>query len=486
MLQTKNSSMTKSATYNLIAKFSQMLIQLIINMVLARILDSNEFGVVAIITVVLNFLNMFADMGLGIAVVQRKNLKDDDLSNLFTASIYLGIVLMVVMCIIGYPASIIYKNKVYITLFSVSSIMAFFNALNVVPNAILMRNKRFDLIAFRTVFVSVACGLIAIVFACFGFSYYSLIINYIANSILMFTWNYLSTRSSRLKFNIKCDLNAVRKFMGRYSLFQFLFNIMNYFTRNLDYLFVGAYMGSSTLGYYQKAYTLNLYPNQLFTNVISGVFHPYMKDYKNNPEKMYDKWLKIIRLLSGIAAFIMCLCSFCSTEIIIIMFGDKWYPATGCFHALSICIWAQMLSSTCASIFLSMERTDQTFKCGIINVFIIMTSIVIGLVANDINILSFCIGLAYNVIFLITVIVMVRETLHQSLRKLAAAIGPDFVFSIMFIIITSCITLDSKGVLYDTVVKVAITFVVFLAFFALTNRIRPLYQIGKRVIEKEK
>ena len=99
----QNNSMAKSAMYNMIAKFGQMAIQLVIQMVLARLINATDFGVVAIITVALNFLNMFADMGLGVSIIQKSDLNEDDIGNVFSASMYIGVVLTLIMILLAYP-----------------------------------------------------------------------------------------------------------------------------------------------------------------------------------------------------------------------------------------------------------------------------------------------------------------------------------------------------------------------------------------------
>lgn len=125
----QNNSMAKSAMYNMIAKFGQMAIQLVIQMVLARLINATDFGVVAIITVALNFLNMFADMGLGVSIIQKSDLNEDDIGNVFSASMYIGVVLTLIMILLAYPISHIYNNPVYMQLFTMSSIIALFNSL---------------------------------------------------------------------------------------------------------------------------------------------------------------------------------------------------------------------------------------------------------------------------------------------------------------------------------------------------------------------
>ena len=124
--------------------------------------------------------------------------------------------------------------------------------------------------------------------------------------------------------------------MGTYSLFQFIYGVINYFERNIDNLFIGAKFGSESLGYYNKAYSLNLYPNMLFTHVITGVLHPYVRDINGDGEAVMRRLMKILKLLSLAASFVMAVCYWCSGEIIRIAFGENWVPSVKLFHVLSL------------------------------------------------------------------------------------------------------------------------------------------------------
>lgn len=480
----QNNSMAKSAMYNMIAKFGQMAIQLVIQMVLARLINAADFGVVAIITVALNFLNMFADMGLGVSIIQKSDLNEDDIGNVFSASMYIGVVLTLIMILLAYPISHIYNNPVYMQLFTMSSIIALFNSLNVVPNALIMREKRFDLVALRTILINAVAGVVAILAAFSGAKYYALVLNYFLSSVGIFIWNYMSTKERGLRIKFKIQIRSLTTFMGKYSLFQFLFNIMNYFTRNLDYLLVGAYMGETTLGYYQKAYTMNLYPNQLFTNVISAVFHPYMRAYKHDYKKMYEKWVEINTLLSVVAATVMCIMFFCSEEIILIMFGDNWKTAIGCLHWLSICVWAQMLSSTCGAVFLSAGRTDQTFKCGVVNVLIILLALAVGLWIKDIDAVAFAIGMAYNIIFLITLLILVKWTLHQRIKTVLKRIVPDFLACLIFMAIVQMKNITiGNNIFARLICKCAIVCAYMLFYLFATRKLNTIYLLFRKTMK---
>lgn len=472
--QCENNSMAKSAMYNMIAKFGQMIIQLIIQMVLARLINASDYGIVAIITVAINFLNMFADMGLGVSIIQRDNVEKRGLNDIFTVSLYIGIILTGIMIIIGFPASVIYKNPIYKKLFLLSSIVALMNALNVVPNSLLMRKKRFDLIAMRSIAVNFFSGICAIMAAYKGWSYYSLVLNYVVAAVGLLIWNLYSCKDYKLRFVLRIRISKITSFMGKYSLFQFVFNVLNYFTRNLDYLIIGAKMNSETLGYYQKAYTLNLYPNQLFTNVISSVFHPYMRDLKTQYEKLYFKWVEITEELSIIASFVMSIMFISSYEIINIMFGGNWNTSVGCLHWLSICVWAQMLSSTCGAIFLSVERTDQTLKLGVVNVFIILGSVLCGVAVGKIKTLAFFVGIAYNLIFWLTVFIVSR-TLSQPLFVFFRRVIPDFIIAAIWMIIWDVLPIQIANVMKSFGIKFALTVLYYVLCLGITGRIKNVY-----------
>src|SRR5699024_4389501 len=92
---------------------------------------------------------------------------------------------------------------------------------------------------------------------------------------------------------------SIRKIF-KFSAYQFIFNIINYFSRNLDKLLIGKYMGMSPLGYYEKSYRLMMLPLQNITHVITPVMHPIFSDYQHDLNHLAGAYEKIIRLLAFI------------------------------------------------------------------------------------------------------------------------------------------------------------------------------------------
>ena len=79
--------------YTAIAKYSGILISLIITGVLARLISPDKFGIVAVVTVITFFFSIFSDLGIGAAIIQNKELQQKDLNHLFSFTVWSGCIL---------------------------------------------------------------------------------------------------------------------------------------------------------------------------------------------------------------------------------------------------------------------------------------------------------------------------------------------------------------------------------------------------------
>ncbi len=470
----------QAAIYNAMAKYGTMIVQLGLTMILSRLILPEAFGVVAIITVILGFLNLFADLGIGINVIQHPDMPRDDIDRLFSFCGIIGVILALCTVGLAYPLAIIYEDDIYIGLCLLVSFVSFFHTLNVIPDAILRRDKQFKLIAVRSIISSLISGCIAVILAWWGWGVYALVSQSIISALFLFIWNYTL---NPLKFR-RFKFEKIIVLLGRYSLFQILFNFMNYFTRNLDNLIIGKYFGTANLGYYNKSYHLYLYPNTIFASVLTGVLHPYIRDYKNNYPKMYEKYLHIEKMLSVIGVFTMIVTFFCATEIIELMFGANWKPAGIYLKCLSLCMWTQMMSAVSGSIFLGLERTDQTFKCGIINLALLITSIFIGVYFKSLFLLALCVGISYNLIFLITNHILLRKTMGLSVWHYLKHIAGDGLFAFAFVGATLLLPTISENIILSFVIKLSICIIAYVLYILISGQ-KELFKSTIKMVRKK-
>lgn len=468
-----NVSIKKATMINFISKYSNIFIQLIINSVLARLLTPDDFGVVAIITVFISFFTIIADMGIGPAIIQHKELTKKQISDIFIFTIFTAIAIAIGFVIFSFPLSIFYNNKVYIPLGSILSIGIFFNVLNIVPNAILLKEKQFKALGIRNVLISTVCGIITIILSINGAKYYALVVNSVLVALFTFVLNFYHSRIKIYKsFSIK-SVNIIKQF----SSYQFGFNFINYFSRNLDNLMIGKFLGEVPLGYYDKAYKLMLYPVQNLTNVITPVLHPILSEHQKDKEYVYDVYIKIIRLLSLVGLFFGVFCYFSAKEIMLIMFGSQWTKSIPAFTILSISIWPQVVTSSTGAIFQSLGETKALFKCGLITTTINITLIITGLILGKIEYVAAGVTVGYMISFIVAFSILIRKVFNKSFLKYLYVFIPHIIVAVIMSLPFLFIKLDINNIFISVIVKFIISVIFYLVGLVVTKEYKSFINI---------
>jgi PST family polysaccharide transporter len=467
-------SIKKAALINAASKYTVIFINMVFSAILARILTPEDYGIVAIIGVFITFFNVLSDVGLGTAVIQFKDLTGDDFNHLFTFSFYLAILLGGVFSILSIPVSVFYKNGVYIPVCVFLSISIVFNTLNVVPNSVLLRNKRFFTIAIRLTVVAVVSSVFTIMLALNNFKYYALVFQSIFISVFTWLWNFMSVRIKMVK-KIKFDIILKIK---NYSGFHFGFSFINYFARNLDKLIIGKMMGNVPLAQYDRAYKMMLYPVQNLTHVISPVLHPILSDYQNDQGYIYQKYIKVIKFLSLLGIFLTVACFWCSDEIILLVFGSQWTDAAKSFRWLSLSIWAQMVTSGIGAAFQSLGNTLLMFNAGLIAAIVIVLCIISGILigGGDLSIVSMFISAAFYFSFLINYIILIKKAFGYSFCKFLSGFLGDILFipAGLFFVFFADRYIAVESLFLSFLCKLLLIGVFYLAYLLLFYR-RMLY-----------
>ncbi|MCB9210967.1 MAG: lipopolysaccharide biosynthesis protein [Ignavibacteriales bacterium] len=361
--------------YTFISKYSSIVVSIIIGSVLARLLSPSEFGVVAILTVFITFFSLLTNLGVSPAIVQNKSLTDEDISSIFSFTILVGLFFSIVFFLSAPFIASYYNEPVLIKLTRLMSSVIFIDSIQIVPYALNLKKLRFKQIAIISVSVHLIAGIIAIVLAYLGFSYYALILNSILSGVFMLA-AYYYLEPVRTAFVIR--LSSIRK-IAKFSSYQFLFTFINYFAVNTDNLLIGKYFSASALGFYDKAYKLMLMPVQNLTFVITPVLHPVLAEYQDNKEVIYNAYVKIVKMLAIIGFPLSMFLYFNASEIITIMFGNQWGESIPVFKILALSIGIQIVLSSTGSIFQATNRTDLLFYSGLLSSILMIGGILYGI-----------------------------------------------------------------------------------------------------------
>ena len=176
-------SLSSGIFYTTIAKYSSVFFSIFIGAVLARLLTPAEFGIVALVTVFVSFFNLLSDFGIGQAVIQNQTLRDKDVHSIFSFSIILGFLLSGLFFFTAPFIAKFYNETELINISRLLALTVLLNSLQVIPKALLQKALKFKQIGIITVIIQLMSGVIAIILALKGFSYYAIVIQSILNGL---------------------------------------------------------------------------------------------------------------------------------------------------------------------------------------------------------------------------------------------------------------------------------------------------------------
>lgn len=396
--------------YTSIAKYAGIIVTLVVSGILARLFDPVQFGVVNIATVIIAFFAIFSDLGIGPAVIQHKNLSHNDLSSIFSLTVWSGAgMALLFFAASGLIASFYDDSQELRNLCRILAANLFFASANIVPNALILKEKRFRFAAARSLIVQIAGGAAAVTAAYSGAGIYALTINPVFSSLLLLIVNF---RENPLTLRLRVKFAAIRKVFS-FSAYQFSFQLINYFSRNLDKLLMGRFMSLGQLGYYDKSYRLMMLPLQNITFVVAPVMHPVFSEMQHDLQKMANAYLRVIRLLAFIGMPLSALLCFSSRELILIVFGDQWEASIPVFQILALTVGIQIINSTAGAVFQAANATRMLFFCGLVSATLNTTAICTGIFFfGTIEAVAWCICLSFFLNFIQSYYTLFRLTLR--------------------------------------------------------------------------
>ena len=379
--------------YTSIAKYTGIFISLIITFILARLLCPEDFGVLALVTVIIGFINQVTNLGLHSAIIQTDILSQRDLRSLFSLTMAVGAIASLILFFCASQIAVYYSNDKLINVVRILSCTMFFTAVNTVPSALLMREKKFKKIAIRQLFIQVLSGVIGIMLAFLGFGLYALVAQAIVTAAGTFLFNYIQYP---IKLFSSIKVESIRKIFS-YSAYQFLAGLFIYFTRNIDKPLVGRYLSLNALGYYDKSFHLMTLPVSNLAYVIGPVMQPLFKDFRHDSSRMFQKYGTLLKFMSIISLPLSAYLFLSAYDLILLLYGNQWGEAVEPFQYLSLSIGLQILLSISGPIFLANGNSKLSFINCLVEFSITMLSLVFGLSFRSLN--GVALSVSFGVLF---------------------------------------------------------------------------------------
>ena len=328
---------------------------------------------------------------------------------------------------LSYPISSVYNSDDLKVVLQILTIDIVFVTWNIVPNAIILKEKKFKLISLRTLFLQFVSGILSIVAAYHGAGIYALVLSPVITAIGIFITNYYHTN---LKFIISFNKTSIRK-IYKFSIYQLLFNLSNYFFRNLDKILIGKYLSMKDLGYYDKSYHLMLMPMNYTSSIFNQVLHPILSDLQKDYHELAIKYNKVVQILAFISFPIGTFLYFASEDVIMVLYGSQWRPAISVFHILSLSIPLQLILTTIGSVYQAAGDTKRLFYTGLASSVITILGFLVALIVyKSIDAVAWSWNITLLFSFIINYYTLYKITLHENLWPFIRSLKIPLILSV--------------------------------------------------------
>lgn len=346
----------------------------ITNIILARILLPEDFGLVAIVIVTFEMIKLFGNLGIGAKLIQQQ----EDIYEYATSAFWLNIILSLSLLIITVSLSpyiaLFYDNDLILPILIIFSLTFFIQSFGSTHLALLTKELAYKKIVLVGIVMTFLSRSLAIGMAFAGFGVWSLIIPEVIASFLK-TIALWIINPWKPEFRLKT----------RYwkDIFRFGFNYLGadltrYLNINGSYVIIGKILGERSLGIYSFAYTLANLPFDSIVSTLQKVAFPTFSNLQNNIKAFQTVFLQMTKF-SSLVSFPMLMGLFILADMFIpLIYGDKWEEAILPFQIITGFILFRIVASPGGQVLLAFGRADTLFKFNLIQAPFLLIAAFIG------------------------------------------------------------------------------------------------------------
>lgn len=343
--------------------------------VLTRLLDPKDFGLVAMVTVVTGVYGIFTSAGLSSATVQKANITADQISTLFWINVLIG-TLLALLCLATAPILVAFYHEPRLLWVTATMAAGFlFNAAGVQHQALLQRHLRYVTVTVIDALSQLASIAIGIGLAVGGFGYWALVGATIASPAVATAGAWVTVRWIPSRPRWSTGIGSMLHFGGTITLN----SLVSYLSYNLEKVLLGRFWGADALGIYGKAFQLISVPTEYLNSAIGGVAFSALSRLQDNPTRLRNYFLKGYSLAVSMTLPVTIFCALFADELILVLFGPNWVKAAVIFRLLTPTVLILGMINPLAWLLFSIGLQGRSLKIALAIAPIVMTAYFIGL-----------------------------------------------------------------------------------------------------------
>ncbi|MGM0589733.1 MAG: lipopolysaccharide biosynthesis protein [Bacteroidota bacterium] len=382
-------------------RFGTMAITFITNLVLARLLTPEDFGIIGMIMVFIALSETFVDGGFASALIQKKRPTEKDYSTIFYWNLFVSMVLFLLLYLLAPSIERFYEMESLAEILQVLGIILIINAFNIIQFNKLNKQINFKKVANIFIAAGTLGGAIGISLAYMGFGVWSLVAKMLADRFFqsIFLWSTSSWRPSFI-FSKK----SIKELFG-YGSYMLMTNLLIRGYDNLLALIIGKLFSADQLGYYVQAEKMRSIPVKGLSAVVNQVTFPVYAELQDDIDRLVQGLRKSLKAITYVNFPLMVILIIIAKPLILFLFTEKWAQSILYFQILAAGGMVYSLNTVNNNVFKSLGESRLYFIVllfkRITGITMILVGSIYGLVGMLVgvvinNYLSFFIGMYYS------------------------------------------------------------------------------------------
>lgn len=344
--------------WRLLERFGASGVTLVVSVILARLIDPEVYGLVAIVSVIISFVQVFVDGGLGTALVQKIDADDDDFSTVFYFNLFFSLLMYLLLFLLAPFVADFYNSDELCVVIRVLCIVVIISAVKSIQQSYVTKHLLFKRFFFSTLGGTIAAAVVGIWMAYKGYGVWALVFQNIVNQTIDTAILWIT-----VKWRPKLKFSWIRlKGLLSYGIKIFGANLIASIYNDVRQLAIGKVYTASDLAYYNQGYK---YPFFVMNNVnssVDSVLFPVMVQVygdgdtvKNVVKKsMIVESFVLFPLLTGLCA--------CAPRLFPALIGDKWKASIPYLQIFCLALLINSLHTPHFNSLKAVGRSDLIFK----------------------------------------------------------------------------------------------------------------------------
>lgn len=294
----------------------------IVSIVLARVLDPEVYGTIALVTVFTTIMQVFVDSGMGNALIQKKNADDLDFSSVFYFNMLMCTVLYLIIFLSAPLIAAFYELPELTSIVRVLSLILIISGVKNVQQAYVSKNMLFKKFFFATLGGTIGAAVVGIIMACLGFGVWALVAQMLFNTAIDTIILWITVKWHPKKMFSLNRLKGLFSFGWKLLVSALLDTVYN----DLRQLIIGKLYTSSDLAQYNRG---KQFPHLIVSNInssIDSVLLPTMSKVQNDSGAVKSMTRRAIKTSTYIMMPIMVGLAVCAESLVSLVLTDKWLP----------------------------------------------------------------------------------------------------------------------------------------------------------------